>query len=342
MNNAPAISIVMPVYNAEPWLRDCLDSIVAQTFTGWECICVDDGSTDGSPAILDEYASKDSRFRIVRQRNEGPGPARNHALDLAKGRFVCFMDPDDKYPSNSALEKLFAAVSGSGCDVAGGVVTLVSDSGESMGQSRSFGNGVISYRETQQQYNYQAHLFSRKLIEEEHIRFPDLRRRQDPPFFIAAMIAAGSCCYIADPVYEYRLRTSRPKIDWTSDGGLRLRDNVEGIALVADLAEKHGLDDLYRDNAQALFLAYSPVFKTEREVDLAMPRLRQIVLRLLKSGKISRPAVLDWVSGVAQSEPSPFRRFATRRKVFGFRLTGLALLRTLWRRMKRLSRVKPA
>ena len=332
----------MPVYNAESWLRECLDSILAQTFTDWECICVDDGSTDGSPAILDEYAAKDSRFRVIRQRNEGPGPARNHALDLAKGRFVCFMDPDDKYPSNSALEKLFAAVSGSGCDVAGGVVTLVSDSGESMRHSRSFGNGVILYRKTQQQYNYQAHLFSRKLIEKEHIRFPNLRRRQDPPFFVAAMIAAGSCCYIADPVYEYRLRTSRPKIDWTADGGLRLRDNVEGIALVADLAEKHGLDNLYRDNAQALFLAYSPVFKTEREVDLAMPRLRQIVLRLLKSGKVSRRTVLDWVSGVAQSEPSPFRRFATRTKVFGLRLTGLAMLRTLWRLMKRPPRARPA
>lgn len=330
----------MPVYNAEPWLRECLDSILAQIFTDWECICVDDGSNDGSPAILDEYAEKDSRFRVIRQKNEGPGPARNHALDLAKGRFVCFMDPDDKYPSNSALEKLFTAVSDSGCDVAGGVVSLVSDSGESMGLSRCFGTGVIPYRETQQQYNYQAYLFSRQLIESQHIRFPNLRRRQDPPFFVAAMIAAKICFYISDPVYVYRLRSAHAKIDWGSDGGLRLRDNVEGIARVADLAAKNKLDSLYQRNAQSLFSAYSPVFTTEHEVDLAMPRLRQIVLRLLKSGKISRRTVLNWVSGVAQSEPSPFRRFATRRKVFGLRLTGWAMLRTLWRRMKRLLRAK--
>lgn len=335
MNNAPAISIVMPVYNAEPWLRDCLDSILAQIFTDWECICVDDGSNDGSPAILDEYASKDSRFRVIRQKNEGPGPARNHALDLAKGRFVCFMDPDDKYPSNSALEKLFAAVSGSGCDVAGGVVTLVSDSGESMGHAKSFGTGVIPYRETQQQYNYQAYLFSRKLIEAEHIRFPNLRRRQDPPFFVAAMIAAGSCCYIPEPVYEYRLRTSRPKIDWTADGGLRLRDNVEGIALVADLAEKHGLDALFRDNARALFIANSPVFRTAAEVRLAMPRLRQLVVRFEKSGKIPRRSFLDWTAKLAKSEASPVSKFAAKIDVFGLQLMLLSMIRIAYNHLKR-------
>ena len=65
--NTPAISIIVPVYNMEQYLRECLDSIKAQTFTEWECILVDDGSSDSSPAICDEYAAADSRFKVIHQ-----------------------------------------------------------------------------------------------------------------------------------------------------------------------------------------------------------------------------------------------------------------------------------
>ena len=65
----PFFSIIIPVYNVAPYLRECLDSVVAQTFTDWEAICVDDGSTDGSGAILDEYEAGDKRFRVIHQRN---------------------------------------------------------------------------------------------------------------------------------------------------------------------------------------------------------------------------------------------------------------------------------
>jgi glycosyltransferase involved in cell wall biosynthesis len=91
-----AISIIIPVYNVAPYLRECLDSVSAQTFSDWEAICVDDGSTDGSSAILDEYAAKDSRFRVVHQANGGVSSARNTALDIAQGKWVSFLDADDK------------------------------------------------------------------------------------------------------------------------------------------------------------------------------------------------------------------------------------------------------
>jgi glycosyltransferase involved in cell wall biosynthesis len=91
----PFFSIIIPVYNVAPYLRECLDSVLGQTFTDWEVICVDDGSTDGSGAILYEYAAKDSRFRVVHQTNEGVSAARNAALDVAKGRWILFLDADD-------------------------------------------------------------------------------------------------------------------------------------------------------------------------------------------------------------------------------------------------------
>ena len=90
------ISVVIPVYNAERFVRYPLDSVLAQTHSDWECICVDDGSTDGSGAILDEYAAKDARFRVVHQANGGEGAARNAGMDLATGEIVAFLDADDR------------------------------------------------------------------------------------------------------------------------------------------------------------------------------------------------------------------------------------------------------
>ena len=98
-------TIVIPVYNVEPYLRDCLNSVLSQTYGDWEAICIDDGSTDGSSRILDEYAAKDSRFKVIRQRNVGVGPARNRGLDAATGNWIVFLDGDDVY-SPWALETL--------------------------------------------------------------------------------------------------------------------------------------------------------------------------------------------------------------------------------------------
>ena len=88
-------SIVVPVYNVAPYLSECLDSVVAQSFGDWECICVDDGSTDGSGAILDKCAKRDKRFKIVHQANAGVSAARNVGLGLANGEWTTSLDADD-------------------------------------------------------------------------------------------------------------------------------------------------------------------------------------------------------------------------------------------------------
>ena len=110
------VSVVIPVYNAERFLRFPLDSVLAQTHSDWECICVDDGSTDGSGAILDEYAAKDARFRVVHKANGGEGSARNAGLDLATGELVAFLDADDAWHPES-LRLFSAARERTGADV---------------------------------------------------------------------------------------------------------------------------------------------------------------------------------------------------------------------------------
>ena len=89
------ITIIIPAYNAAATLSRCLDSIIAQSFTDWEAMVVDDGSADSTPAICDEYAAKDSRIRVMHKQNGGVSAARNAALEVAAGQFVAFVDSDD-------------------------------------------------------------------------------------------------------------------------------------------------------------------------------------------------------------------------------------------------------
>ena len=92
---AITISIIVPVYNVKDYLLTCLNSIAAQTFTDWECIIVDDGSTDGSGELCDQFAATDPRFQVIHQQNMGLPGARNSGLDVAQGEYIGFVDSDD-------------------------------------------------------------------------------------------------------------------------------------------------------------------------------------------------------------------------------------------------------
>ena len=91
----PMVSVIVPVYNAEQTIRRCVASILDQQFTDLELLLVDDGSTDGSGAICDEFAARDARVTAIHQKNAGVSAARNHALDLAQGVYLQFLDSDD-------------------------------------------------------------------------------------------------------------------------------------------------------------------------------------------------------------------------------------------------------
>lgn len=96
----PKISVIVPVYKAEKYLHRCVDSILAQTFTDFELILVDDGSPDNSGAICDEYAAKDNRVKVIHKENGGASDARNKGLDVAIGELLCFADSDDIVDNN--------------------------------------------------------------------------------------------------------------------------------------------------------------------------------------------------------------------------------------------------
>lgn len=108
--NNPTISIIIPVYQVAPYLRDCLDSVLTQSFTDWEMLLVDDGSTDGSEIICDEYGEKDSRIRVFHQDNQGLSSTRNVGLLNARGEYITLIDSDDILLSNDYLCILYEGI----------------------------------------------------------------------------------------------------------------------------------------------------------------------------------------------------------------------------------------
>lgn len=100
----PSLSIIVPIYNVEDYLVACIDSILGQTFTDYELILINDGSPDRCGAMCDEYAEMDSRIIVIHQKNGGVSNARNSGLDVVRGDYITFIDPDDEYGTNTTLE----------------------------------------------------------------------------------------------------------------------------------------------------------------------------------------------------------------------------------------------
>ena len=104
--NTPLVSIVIPVYNVERYLRMCLDSVMMQTYTNLEIVCINDGSPDGSGFILREYAAKDKRIKILEIENQGLSGARNVGIANCKGDYLMFLDSDDWIDNNTVEEAM--------------------------------------------------------------------------------------------------------------------------------------------------------------------------------------------------------------------------------------------
>ena len=102
-------SVIIPVYNVEDYLRECVQSVLSQDFASYEIILVDDGSTDGSGQLCDEFAKTDFRVQAVHQENQGQSAARNHGLQIASGKYILFLDSDDFYPQNFLLRQIYSA-----------------------------------------------------------------------------------------------------------------------------------------------------------------------------------------------------------------------------------------
>ena len=111
------ISVIIPIYNVEEYLEECLDSVISQTLQEIEIICINDGSPDNSLAILERYAAKDKRVHVLSQNNQGQGAARNRGLEEATGKYVYFMDSDDYLTEITSLQIMYEVIDKNGLDM---------------------------------------------------------------------------------------------------------------------------------------------------------------------------------------------------------------------------------
>lgn len=248
----PEISFIIPVYNAEEYLQSALDSVRSQTFTDWEAILVDDGSSDGSAALCDAAAQADPRFRVIHQQNQGVGAARNAGLDAAKGAYIHFLDADDTLEPAMAQEVLAAAKQADADLVLFGSCEDQYDTAGRCVRSTPVPPPVTGVY-TQDPcvrllpriatlFFVTRQLFRRSVLEAGHCRFTSHKIGEDALFFIQFYRLRPACVVGLDmPLYHYSVRPNGSASQ--SYHPERLEDNFYLSDAVAAVVHAWGLDN---------------------------------------------------------------------------------------------------
>ena len=209
----PTISIIVPVYNVQPYLRQCMESLMGQTLHDIEIICVDDGSTDDSGKILAEYASLDERVRVVTRENGGLSATRNTGLGIARAPFIMFCDSDDWYEA-TMCEKMFSAISKSESDIAACGTQIhyecdleYVDSDNQYYRVKFEGRQLINeFIILHTDVSVWNKIFRKSIIDRFGIHFPEGVSYEDAYFFNAYMMCSRSASYLQEKLYHYRRR----------------------------------------------------------------------------------------------------------------------------------------
>ena len=206
------ISVIVPVYNAGEFLLKCLDSLREQTYTDLEILLIDDGSTDGSGDVCDEYAEKDSRFRVIHQENQGVSGARNTGLKNAEGSYIGFVDADD-WTEPEYYETLYKLITKENaethtcptasmcCMFFGNRPFYPSD----LREEAFFGkDDVLRFSLTDRYNSLSCKLFRREVIAEKNLLFDAEICMGEDLLFICQYLAGGTMSYTPQPLYHYR------------------------------------------------------------------------------------------------------------------------------------------
>lgn len=266
----PRISIIVPLYNTEQYLSRCIDSILSQSFTKYELLLVDDGSTDGSGDICDVYAEKDNRICVFHKENGGVSSARNLGLEKAKGEWICFVDSDDELLP-SGLQVLVDGISDEVSMVMAGY--KVYDDNDSITYSiDKTVSRIIDQEQAMKElfapsdYKYQGYIWG-KLLRVSEIKRHELHFSKEIFFnedrlFMTQYICAleGSVFYTTMPVYKYYERSGSAMMS------LRKSFNPK---FITDMAAQIKMRECVRskcDNEQLLELADFAVYNSYRRI----------------------------------------------------------------------------
>ena len=258
------ISVLVPVYNVEKYLRRCIDSILAQTYTDYEIVLVDDGSTDQSGRICDEYAAGHNCIRVVHQKNAGLAQVRNVSLSVAQGEYITFVDSDDAIEPKY-LEVLMRDLEETGADISICTWSEISDDGTRTELSWDHKEDGLQIWTTQQAVrtllyqkgidnNSWGKLYTRAVLQD--VIFPAGRVYEDIATTYRIMLKAKRICYRPEALYLYTSNTSGISQSVFSPRRMDLIDMAEGM--YADIENRF---PEYRRAAQARLLrAYIHVY----------------------------------------------------------------------------------
>ena len=218
VGGTPKVSIIMPVYNSARYLSEAIASVLCRKdLPDLELICIDDGSTDDSAAILEFWHDRDSRLRVLRQKNQGPGVARNAGLDAAKGEYIYFLDADDCIAPGDALSRAYEQAKRDNLDMLLAAASLIAEDGKML-QPFAYLNHDLVPKEPVfapdalgaalflcTPLGPSAKLYRRAFLEENKLKFPSLKRSEDFPMVGLALALSSRIGIFAEPLYEYRI-----------------------------------------------------------------------------------------------------------------------------------------
>ncbi|MGN0197375.1 MAG: glycosyltransferase [Candidatus Gastranaerophilaceae bacterium] len=244
----PKVSIILPVYNVAPYLRQSLDSIIAQTLSDIEIICVDDGSTDESGQILDEYKEKDDRIKVIRKKNAGTGAARNDGLKIATGECIGFVDPDDWILPNM-YERLYNLLQDKGLDIVMFTPDVYNDkTGKHEGflyfQDSNFPKFLddkVFNKDDISPFSYPMcvwnKLYRKRLFDENNIEFAEGLDFEDHKVIFKSLFTAKRIYFIREKLYVYRHSREGSIL---SDNDKRMFDHIKIYDIVENILKETG------------------------------------------------------------------------------------------------------
>ncbi|MGN9836609.1 glycosyltransferase family 2 protein [Nonomuraea sp. H19] len=311
----PLLSVVVPVYNVEPYITECLKSLAAQTLDDIEVVLVDDGSCDGSRQVAEDFAARDRRFIVIEQRNQGPGPARNAGIQQARGAYLAFADADDVVPPQ-AYERLLATLAETGSDLACGAVRRLVDGEleESILHEKVFRRPVLCTHITDKQVLIRDRtvwnkVYRRDFWERNGLEFP-AGIYEDVPVAMQAHVLATSVDMVGDVVYHWRRRDDEGETSITQrraepdnlherltairavrafldERAPELRDGFDALVLEKDFVFLFQALETSEEPEQLLDLARSWVAELGQKTLEDAPSLRRLELHLLSRGLVA-------------------------------------------------------
>lgn len=210
MIKTPLFSIIIPLYNKKQYLEVCLKSVQDQSEQSWECLIINDGSTDDSESIARKFEKQDTRFRVLNQQNSGPSIARNYGIKESGGQLIHFLDADDYYPSLKTLESIGAIYSKQRPKAIGGNILILHSTNGSIHDDvevnyKSNEPKYQTFEELQNDYFFSRFFFDRKFIEDQKVTFPEYTYvGEDPVFLVKALSRMDNFLITNIPVYTYR------------------------------------------------------------------------------------------------------------------------------------------